>query len=144
MKRTSILILTAFLLFSCTNKQNPEDQKKHLSGYWEIKEATTPHGNKSYDLNFVVDYIEIDGSNGTRTKVSPQMDGSYVTNGMTENFTLKIENDTLFMLYTTDFDQWKEAVIEAKDSILVVKNEDNKIYTYKKYHNESLIPAVHE
>ena len=70
------------------------------------------------------------------------MDGSYVTNGMTENFTLKVENDTLFMLYTTDFDQWKEAVIEAKDSILVVKNEDNKIYTYKKYHNESLIPAV--
>jgi|SRR5690625_1191660 len=144
MKLTSLLFITAFLLFSCNDKQNPEDQKKYLSGYWEIKEATTPHGNKSYDLNLIIDYIEIDGSKGSRTKLSPQMDGSYVTNGMTENFTLEVENDTLFMLYTTEFDQWKEAVIKAQDSILVVKNQDDKIYTYTKYHNEPIIPTAHE
>ncbi len=144
MKLTSLIFFTAFLLFSCTDKPNPENQKQHLSGYWEIKEASTPHGNKSYDINLIVDYIEVEGNKGTRTKLSPRMDGSYNTTGSIENFTLEIENDTLFMFYNTDFDTWKEAVVEAKDSILKVKNEDNKIYTYKRYHNESIIPSNHE
>ncbi len=93
-----------------------------------------PDGEKKeFNINTVVDFIEIKGDSGMRTKVSPKFDGSFTTNGVTENFTLKIEEDSLRMYYKTPFDEWKETVIEAKDSTLTVINRDYKIYTYSKF-----------
>ncbi|HPE84281.1 MAG TPA: lipocalin family protein [Aequorivita sp.] len=127
-----ILFLLVFAI-SC-EKPNPEAQKQNLSGYWEIKSVKMPDGEKKeFDINTVVDYIELKGDTGTRTKVSPKFDGTFTTNGVAENFTLKIEEDSLRMYYKTQFDAWKETVIEAKDSTLTVKNRDNKIYTYSKF-----------
>jgi len=130
--RITYLILILFI-FSC-KKPNPEAQKQNLSGYWEIKSVKMTNGEKKdFNINTVVDYIELNGDNGTRTKVSPKFDGTFTTNGVAENFTLKIEEDSLRMYYKTPFDEWKETVIEAKDSTLTVKNRDNKIYTYSKF-----------
>ena len=127
-----ILFLLVFAI-SC-EKPNPEAQKQNLSGYWEIKSVKMPDGEKKeFDINTVVDYIELNGDSGTRTKVSPKFDGTFTTNGVAENFTLKIEEDSLRMYYKTQFDAWEETVIEAKDSTLTVKNRDNKIYTYSKF-----------
>ena len=127
-----ILFLLVFAI-SC-EKPNPEAQKQNLSGYWEIKSVKMPDGEKKeFDINTVVDYIELNGDSGTRTKVSPKFDGTFTTNGVSENFTLKIEEDSLRMYYKTQFDAWKETVIEAKDSTLTVKNRDNKIYNYSKF-----------
>ena len=127
-----ILFLLVFAI-SC-EKPNPEAQKQNLSGYWEIKSVKMPDGEKKeFDINTVVDYIELNGDSGTRTKVSPKFDGTFTTNGVAENFTLKIEEDSLRMYYKTQFDAWKETVIEAKDSTLTVKNRDNKIYNYSKF-----------
>lgn len=88
---------------------------------------------KDFSVNTVIDYIEVKGDSGIRTKVSPKFDGTFTTNGVSENFTLKVEDDSLRMFYKTPFDEWKETVIEAKDSTLVVINKDNKIYTYTKF-----------
>ena len=127
-----ILFLLVFAI-SC-EKPNPEAQKQNLSGYWEIKSVKMPDGEKKeFDINTVVDFIDLNGENGTRTKVSPKFDGTFTTNGISENFTLKIEEDSLRMYYKTQFDAWEETVIEAKDSTLTVKNRDNKIYTYSKF-----------
>ncbi|MCB0468723.1 MAG: lipocalin family protein [Aequorivita sp.] len=127
-----ILFLLVFAI-SC-EKPNPEAQKQNLSGYWEIKSVKMPDGKKkNFDMNTVVDYIEVKSDSGTRTKVSPKFDGTFTTNGVSENFTLKIEEDSLRLYYKTSFDEWKETVIEAKDSTLTVKNRDNKIYTYSKF-----------
>jgi|SRR5690554_555061 len=131
------LLLTLFVI-SCA-KPNPEEQKQKLTGYWEIKEVEMPSGNvKEFDLNMIVDYIEVEGDSGKRTKVSPKYDGTYTTNGSVESFTLKIEDDSLRMYYKTPFDEWKETVIDAKDSVLTVINRDNKIYTYSKFENVPL------
>lgn len=93
-----------------------------------------PDGEKKeFNMNMVVDFIEVKNDSGVRTKVSPKFDGSFTTNGVSENFTLKIEDDSLRMYYETPFDTWKETVIEAKDSTLTVKNRDNKIYSYSKF-----------
>jgi hypothetical protein len=133
MKYKIIFLLITLITISC-EKPNPEAQKQNLSGYWEIKTVKMPDGEKkNFDVNTVVDYIEIKGDSGTRTKVAPKFDGTFVTNGVAENFTLKIEDDSLRMYYKTPFDAWKETVIEAKDSTLTVKNRDNKIYTYSKF-----------
>ncbi len=129
------IISTVILLFmfSCA-KPDPNTQKQNLEGYWEIKAVEMPSGNKkNFDLNTIVDYIEVKGDGGMRTKVSPNLDGTFINNGVSENFTLKIEDDSLRMYYKTPFDEWKETVIKAKDSTLVVKNRDNKVYEYKKF-----------
>ena len=133
MKYRITILLLAVIFISC-EKPNPEAQKQNLSGYWEIKSVKMPNGEKKeFNINTVVDYIELNGDNGTRTKVSPKFDGTFTTNGVSEDFTLKIEEDSLRIYYKTPFDEWKETVIEAKDSSLTVKNRDNKIYSYSKF-----------
>ena len=130
--KIAILLITGFFI-SC-EKPNPEEQKQNLSGYWEIKSVEMPSGNKKdFSVNTIVDYIEIKGDSGIRTKLSPKFDGTFTTNGVSEKFILKIEEDSLRMYYQTPFDEWKETVIEAKDSLLSVKNRDNKIYNYSKF-----------
>ncbi|MBB6680979.1 lipocalin family protein [Aequorivita sp. 609] len=128
-----ILLILTIVLFSC-EKPNPEEQKQHLSGYWEINTVEMPDGEvKNFGVNTIIDYIEINGDSGTRTKVSPKFDGTFNTNGVTEDFTLNIEENQLIMHYKTSFDEWKETVVEAKDSTLVLKNRDNKTYTYNRF-----------
>lgn len=129
------IISAALLLFvfSCA-KPDPKLQKQNLGGYWEIKAVDMPSGTeKNFGVNTIVDHIEIKGDSGIRTKVSPKLDGSFITNGVSENFTLKIEDDSLRMYYKTPFDEWTETVVEAKDSTLVVKNRENLVYTYIKF-----------
>ncbi len=133
MKYKIIFLIFALSIIAC-EKPNPEAQKQNLNGYWEIETVKMPDGEKrEFDMNTIVDYIEVKGDSGVRTKVSPKLDGTFKTNGVSENFTLKIEEDSLRIYYKTYFAEWKETVIEAKDSTLVVKNRDNKIYTYSKF-----------
>lgn len=128
-----ILGFISLLLIGC-NTPNYNEFKEKISGYWEIKEVEFPDGEKKeYTMNLIIDHIELEGEKGKRTKVSPELDGSFTTNGMSEDFVLKIENDGLYMIYTTPFDEWKEAVLDAKDNILIIKNRDQKIYTYQKF-----------
>ncbi len=129
-KLASLLLLLA--ISSCS-KPNPEEQKQKLDGYWEIKNVEGIGKSKDFKVNLILDYIEVNGDHGIRTKVSPKLDGSFENNGSIEEFSLKIEEDSLRMYYKTPFDQWKETVLEASDEILKVKNKDNKIYTYSKF-----------
>lgn len=125
------LILT--LVFGCV-KQDPSEQIAYIDGYWEIKSVTMPDGTKKeFKLSTTIDFIEVTADSGMRKKVSPQLDGSFLTSNSVEKFSLKIEGDSLRMYYTTPFDSWKETVLEAKDSLLRVKNKDHKIYTYKRF-----------
>ena len=48
-------------------------------------------------------------------------------------FTFEIEDDSLRLYYKTPFDTWKETVIKAKDSSLVILNRDGNTYFYKKF-----------
>lgn len=131
-KLFSALFLIAVV--SCA-KHDPQAQKQNLSGYWQIETVEMPSGKKKgFNMNAIVDHIEVKGDSGVRTKVSPKLDGTFNTNGVSEKFTLKIEDDSLRMYYKTPFDEWKETVIQAKDSVFSVINRDNKIYEYKKFH----------
>lgn len=130
LKLTVLLFL--FVTISCS-KPNPEEQKEKLEGYWEIKNVEGIGKTKDFTVNLILDYIEVNGDHGIRTKVNPKLDGSFENNGMADEFTLKIEEDSLRMYYKTPFDEWKETVLEATDEVLKVKNKDNKIYTYSKF-----------
>lgn len=127
----SCIILT--IAISC-GKHDPTGQKEKLGGYWEIQSVEMPDGSKKdFSFNPVVDFIEVLEDSGNRTKVSPRLDGSFINSGLTEKFVLKIEEDSLRIYYETPFDQWKETVMTATDSMLKILNRDRKIYSYKKF-----------
>ncbi len=133
---SSLLLLIAF---SCS-KPNPEVQKQNLEGYWEIKAVEMPDGTKKqFGVNTIVDHIEVKADSGVRTKVSPKLDGSFTTNGVSENFILKIEDDSLRMHYKTPYDEWTETILESKDSTLIVKNRQDLVYTYRKFKKFDLV-----
>ena len=128
-----LYVLLALLVISCA-KPDPESQKQFLSGYWEIENVTLADGTeKTYNVNTDIDYISITGDSGTRKKMKPQLDGSFITNQAAEEFTLTIENKKLRLNYKTPYSSWQETILEAEDSVMVVENQDGTIYKYKKF-----------
>ena len=120
-------------LVNCS-QQKPNVSQDKLAGYWMIQSVEMSDGTKKdFGFNTVLDFIEVTDSSGSRTKVTPQFDGSFKNNGAYEKFILKIENDNLNLYYKTPFDNWKETVLVATDSLLKIKNKDAKIYSYKKF-----------
>lgn len=129
-----IILYTALTLFmACGN--NPEEFITHLDGYWEIDEVTLADGSKrDYTYNDTVDYLSIsDSLTGFRKKMKPHFDGTYTTSEDAESLELKIENDSLNIYYSTPYDQWKETVLKATDDQLLIVNERNVKYLYKRY-----------
>jgi len=135
------LIFSCLLLFTFSCKQeNANELLKHISGYWEIEEVRTVEGEtKTFTMNMVVDYIEIDGTEGFRKKVAPQPDGTYFVNDDAEAIFVEIKDNKVQLLYSTPFDQWTETVIKANENKLVVKNTDGTVYSYKRFENIPLI-----
>lgn len=124
-----VLLLT----FSC-KRENPDKILGHISGYWEIEEVTSAAGeSKAFTMNMLVDYIEINNSEGFRKKVAPQPDGTFNITDDAEKIEVKIENNQVQLLYSTPFDQWTETVLKADEHQLIVKNEDGIVYTYRRY-----------
>lgn len=132
-----ISLAIAFVTLSCgNNKQQSVIDKENLSGYWEINSVMLPDGTeKHFDTNLIVDYLEVVGDFGSRMKVSPQLDGSFQTNGVIEDFEIKFENDSLNMYYKTPYAKWKETVLEADGEVLKVINHEKNIYSYTRYSN---------
>jgi len=128
-----LLFAVVIIFFSCENRTEPA-QKDKLAGYWEIESVAMPDGTiKEFSISTIVDYIEVSENNGIRTKVAPQLDGSFKNNGVAEKFTIKTENDSLRLFYETPFDSWQETVLRATDSVLTVLNRDDKVYNYTKF-----------
>ena len=128
--------VVSIILLSC-NKQDPKEQIQFLEGYWEIdKVEISPDSTITYRMSENIDYFELSDSSkssGQRTKLRPQMDGTFRTTNSAEKIDLKIEEDSLRIYYKTPYDNWKETVLEASEENLVIKNAQNKIYYYKKY-----------
>ena len=128
------LIFAVLIIFiSCENRSQVAQIDK-LVGYWEIESVAMPDGTiKEFSASTIIDYIEITENNGVRSKISPQLDGSFKKNGKAEKFTIKIESDSLRLYYETPFDSWKETVLTATDGVLKVLNRDGKVYHYTKF-----------
>lgn len=128
-----ILYVALLLFFACGKK--PETFIPHLNGYWEIDEVTMPDGSKrEYTYNDTVDFLSIsDSLHGFRKKLKPGFDGTYTTSDDAEELTLKIENDSLNIYYTTDFANWKETVLDATDDKLLIINAQKIKYLYKRF-----------
>ncbi len=133
MKVFKALLILSVVLFSCQN-ENPPIVLNHLNGYWEIVQAQNPYGkNVIYSINTQVDYFEIKDSLGFRKKLKPDLSGNYKTTKALEEFKIITENDSLKIHYKTPYDAWKETILSLNDSLMLIKNEKDFLYTYKRF-----------
>ncbi len=133
MRKIFLTVLPAlFLMISC-NKTISESDLKDLNGYWEIEKAEMPDGEiKEYKINTIVDYFEIENNKGFRQKAMPQVNGEYLTNEVQESVELVEVDGKIMMKYHTDFADWQEQLITISKDELVVQNEHDIKYYYKR------------
>ena len=129
-----ILVFSIFVLVSCSNN-DPEEQLKNLNGYWQIEKVEMENDSViEYSLSQYIDYIEIKDSIGFRKKLKPKIDGGFIkVSNDSENIKAIVEDNSLFLYYSTPFDEWQEEVLEATNEELVILNRDDKKYYYKRY-----------
>ena len=133
MKKILKLIPVALLIISCNSKVSPEELNK-INGYWEVTLVETPDGEeKEYGMSTSVDYIELKENSGFRQKVVPQIDGKYLTNDVKEFITVKDSALATYLVYKTDYANWTEELVKVSDEVLVVKNDQDFIYHYKRF-----------
>lgn len=131
----NILGLFAFsaLLVSCSKPISAEELK-NLNGYWEISEVKTADGdNKEFQSNNNVDFFELKDLKGTRSKVVLQFNGKNQTNGIKEHFTVVDSANATYLKYATDYAKWTEKVDKLSKDELVIINDNDIKYTYKRF-----------
>ena len=132
MKIKMLSVLLVVVCFGCKQKIAPADIAK-MNGYWEIEKVILPDGKtKEYNVNTTVDYFEIKDTVGTRKKVTPQLDGTYLDNGPAEKITVSVNNGDTYLNYNSGYATWKEQVVKISDDELVFKNPAKLEYHYKK------------
>jgi hypothetical protein len=125
-------LFICLFLASCQQKIPPEDINK-LNGYWEIKKVVFKNGeDKEFKMNENFDFFEIANNKGIRRKVRPQFDGTFLFNEDYEKVKIRFENDRVFLDYSTDYAKWSEELISISDDEMLIKNDQNKEYEYKK------------
>lgn len=131
MKALSLLLILAFV--GCQEKAKISNLND-LNGYWEITSVKTAEGKLiEYSFNETVDFIQLKDSTGVRTKVKPQLDGTFIATNDAEGFKVSAENDQLTLKYRTTYDAWDEVILYIDDSTLKVENDRDMVYTYTRF-----------
>ena len=131
MKRILLLIVLGSV-FSCKQKITEADIS-NLNGYWEIEKVELPDGDKKeYKVNETIDFFKIEENKGFRKKVMPQLDGTYLTNDIQEDVTVVLKDGDASLQYKTTYASWNEEIIELTNDKLVVKNQQEIEYYYKR------------
>ncbi len=127
-----ILFFVFGLILSCKQSISESDLQ-HLNGYWEIEKVELPDGDKKeYKVNETIDFFKITDKKGFRSKVMPQIDGTYLTNDLKEDVVVVLKDGDATIQYKTNYANWNEEIIELSKDKLVVKNQQDLEYHYKR------------
>lgn len=131
MRRYIFLVAWMLILTGCTSVSKEDTAK--LNGYWQIEKVITADGDeKPYQGNTSYDFFEIKNDKGTRTKVMPQLDGSFQTNNLQEHISVVFEDGNAYLDYTTEYAKWREEIKSLTAEKLVLLNAQDIEYHYKK------------
>ena len=132
MKNSLKILFICLFLVSCQQKITPEDIAK-LNGYWEIEKVSFKDGeDKEFKINENFDFFKITDNRGIRRKVRPQFDGTFLVNDDYENVEVRFEKDHVYLDYTTAYAKWTEELVRISVDEMLIKNDQNKEYQYKK------------
>lgn len=133
MKHIKIILGLFFLTFiSCKSDVKPENLVE-LNGFWEIIKVEMPDGSsKEFKVNETIDFIKFEKMSGSRNKVIPQLDGTLLSNNLSEKFTVVDKQGVFWFNYKTEHTSWEEELVKLTKEELVVKNSNDLIYFYKK------------
>ena len=62
----------------------------------------------------------------------PQLDGTYLMNNLSEQIEITNNEGAIILNYSTPYAKWKDEIIAISDEELVIKNEQDIEYHYKK------------
>ncbi len=125
-------LLFLIVLVSCQDKQVVEDLDK-INGYWEIYQVKIDDKVvKEFSQNEFLDYFEVADSIGFRKKVKPTIEGSYLTNDVQQDFSVKNTKMHLEIIYEAQWQKNPEKIIHLTDSLLIL-NDQKSTYFFKKY-----------
>ena len=133
MKKTAYLLFATFIIFSCTQKVSKEETQK-LNGYWEIEKVLMADGSeKDYKVNLMYDFFKIGKDyKGFRKKVTPQLDGKYLADNTQEAVEITEKDNKIYLNYKTEYATWKEELKSVSEEKMVILNQQNIEYHYKK------------
>lgn len=133
MKKTAVLLFVTLLLTACGQKVSKEETQK-LNGYWEIEKVLMADGSqKDYKINLMYDFFEIGKDyKGFRKKVTPQLDGKYLADDTAEAVEITEKDNKIYVNYKTDYATWKEQLKSISEEKMVILNQQNIEYHYKK------------
>ena len=133
MKHVKIILGLFFLTFiSCKSDVKPENLVE-LNGFWEIIKVEMPDGSsKEFKVNETIDFIKFEKMSGSRNKVIPQLEGTLLSNNLSEKFTVVDKQGVFWFNYKTEHTSWEEELVKLTKEELVVKNSNDLIYFYKK------------
>ena len=127
------MLFLVFGFFLSCKQSISESDLKNLKGYWEIEKVELPDGDKKeYKVNETIDFFKIEANKGFRKKVMPQLDGTYLTNDIQEDVVVVVKDGDASIQYKTTYASWNEEIIELTKDKLVVKNEQDLEYHYKR------------
>ncbi len=107
----------------------------NLEGYWEIVDVKKDGKLiKSYSMNMNIDYFDVNEDwTGFRKKVSPSLDGSFEITDHVSWFKLEPGPKGLIIQYNNGDVNYKETITKAESNLLIIKNPEGFIYTYKNF-----------
>lgn len=134
--RNYLIFLFLITFFNC--KEDIGDIQQ-LNGYWEIEKVVFENGeSKEYTINETVEHIVLNENlSGTRNKVRPLLDGTFIIVTKNELLEVKKENKNWVVYYETEFSNWKETIKKLDQDHLELSNEENRTYTYKRFNPKS-------
>ncbi len=133
MKNSIFSLFIVLFLASCQEKKTETIDVKLLNGYWEIENVSLADGTlKEYKMNETIDFITVKNDSGFRKKVKPQFDGTYLINDVDEKFTIVKSPKGTYIHYKTDYDEWKEKVESVTKEQLILVNDQQLKYQYKR------------
>ena len=133
LKIYSFIVLSLVTAIRC-KEINPQDQIKHINGYWEIEKVMLSDGSiKEYGFNPIIDFFEIKDNTGIRKKVQPKFNENYVVIGKGEQFTIEFTKENIKLHYKTSLTSWKETITTLKENKMIIKNEAGNVYLYKRH-----------
>ena len=128
-----IILFLVFGLFLSCKQSISEADLQNLNGYWEIEKVELPDGDKKeYKVNETIDFFKINDKKGFRSKVMPQIVGTYLTNDLKEDVVIVLKDGDATIQYKTNYANWNEEIIELSKDKLVVKNQQDLEYHYKR------------